>query len=334
MKLLVFGGTRFCGSFFAEKARDAGHALTLVHRGGSAGAAMAGVEHIVGDRDPAADGDLPCALPALAGRDFDAVVDFSGYLPRVVAAGLDALDRVPYTLFISSISAYVEGLPPGADESAPLHTPPAPDVEEITGETYGGLKVACERVVQDRTGGDCLLLRPGLIVGPRDPTDRFTYWPVRLAAGGAVLAPGPADQPTQFIDARDLADFVLACLEARRTGAVDGTGRPVALDQVLAACAEAAGPTAGTPVWADPAWLEAEGVEPWSELPLWVGTDPDNAGFGRRDTARAQAWGLRTRPLAQTVADTLAWARTQAKAPGAMAAGLDAEREAALLARL
>jgi 2'-hydroxyisoflavone reductase len=294
---------------------------------------MPGVEHIVGDRDPAADGALPRALPALAGRDFDAVVDFSGYLPRVVAAALDALDRVPYTLFVSSISAYVEGLPPGADESAPLHDPPAPEVEEITGETYGGLEVACERVVQDRTGGDCLLLRPGLIVGPRDPTDRFTWWPVRVAAGGAVLAPGPAEQPTQFIDARDLAGFVLGCLEQRRTGAVDGTGRPVALGEVLAACRDAAGYGAGTPVWTAPAWLEAEGVRPWSELPLWVGTDPDNAGFGRRDTARARAWGLRTRPLAETVRDTLAWARAVGKVPGEMAAGMDPARESALLAR-
>jgi 2'-hydroxyisoflavone reductase len=323
VRILVFGGTRFSGAWFVRAAVARGHALTLVHRGRSAGAAVDGVEHVVVERDS------PEARDALRGRSFDAVVDFSGFVPRVVRESYGVLGEIGHVSFVSSLSAYAEHAVPGRDEADALASPPPPEVEVVDGETYGGLKVACEREVVAAVGDRCHLVRPGLIVGPLDPTDRFTWWPVRVARGGRALAPAPRETLVQVVDARDLADFLLVSAEEGHTGASNAVCDPVPMGAVLDACIDAVGPDAAEVVWADGAWLEERGVQPWAELPLWVGTDPGYAGFGSRSNARARALGLSPRPLGETVADTLAWARTARTTPRT---GLDPAREAALVA--
>lgn len=356
MRILIFGGTRFAGSFFAERAIEAGHSVTQFHRGLSHGASLAGVEHLIGDRDsrgaekrakqlaalqarldageidalPEVPPEVPLGLHLLSGRSFDVVVDFSGYLPRVLSESLDALGEVGYYLFISTCSVYSDGETSNLAEDGPLETPPAPDVEEITGDTYGGLKVACERVIQQRVPRHAIV-RPGLIVGPRDPTDRFTWWPARVADGGELIAPAPAETCVQGIDARDLADFVLRLVEAGTEGTYNAVGAPTPMGEVLSTCQEHAG--SAEVVWADGAWLEAADVKPWMQLPLWVGTDPEHAGWGSRSHAAASAAGLRLRPLSETVRDTLAWWRETGRTRDSMPTGLPAEREAELIRR-
>ena len=229
-------------------------------------------------------------------------------------------------LFVSSRSVYADHSVPGLDETAALaELPPGAPSDEITGESYGPLKVACERAVQDAFAGRAVILRPGLIVGPHDPTGRFTYWPSRVAEGGDVLAPAPPDQAVQLIDARDLAAFALALVERGAEGTFDVVtpAGMLTLGGVLDACREACGSEAA-PVWVDERFLLDHAVEPWTELPLWTPGE-DFAGFQRSDTSRAVAAGLTVRPIAETAADTLAWAATAAPDPGA---AMTREREA------
>ena len=180
MRLLVIGGTRFAGRALSAQALAAGHTLTLFHRGNTGAELFPEAEHLTGDRT--------VDLSALAGRQFDAVVDFCGYTPRAVERSASLLAESGWYGFVSSISAHVEGIPPGGDEDSPIHQPPFPETEEITGETYGPLKVACERVVQARFGERAAIVRPGFIVGPHDPTDRFPSLVRRAAAGGEMNA--------------------------------------------------------------------------------------------------------------------------------------------------
>lgn len=299
MKLLVIGGTRFLGRAFVEAALERGHALTLFNRGRTSPDLFPGVERIAGDRDG--------GLGALAGRTWDAVFDPSGYFPRVVGASAAALaGRTGFYAFVSSISAYASPMVPGADESAPLATLADPAVEEITGETYGGLKAACEREVANVFGERSLIVRPGLIVGPHDSTDRFPYWPRRLARGGEVLAPGNPGQPVQVIDARDLAAWMLAMIERGSGGTYNATGpaEPVSFGGVLERARLALGAVA-TITWVEGSFLLERGVQPWTELPLWV--PPEDAGLDEVSIQRAIATGLAFRPLSETVRDTLAW---------------------------
>lgn len=324
MRLLVLGGTRFLGRHFVEAALAAGHAVTLFNRGRTAPGLFPRAESLAGDRDG--------GLGALAGRTWDAVLDTSGYLPRVVRASARALaGRAGSYAFVSSISAYATPLAPGADESAPLATLADPAAEEVTGETYGGLKAACEREVAGAFPGRALLVRPGLIVGPHDSTDRFPYWPRRLARGGEVLAPGDPAQPVQVIDARDLAEWLLAMLGRGAGGTFNATGPAARL--TFGALLEGAARALDADVrvtWVDEAFLLARGVRPWTELPLWV--PREEAGFDEVSIARALAAGLALRPLAETVRDTLAWdlARPEAARDGSPVLG--PEREAQLLA--
>ena len=339
MKALVLGGTRFLGRHLVAALRAAGHEVTLLNRGRSAPALFAALEQIHGDRDPQR-GD---GLAQLGARRWDVVFDLCGYLPRVVQASCAALaDRVGCYVFVSSVSAYAQfGAPsapgaPGPDEDAPLAELTDPLTEDIAAH-YGALKAACEAAVRQRFGARALVVRPGLIVGPWDPTGRFTYWPLRLARGGVVLAPAPAAAPLQFIDVRDLADWMLAAAVARRAGAFNLVGPVLAAglemtwSALLAACQEAAG-SASEIRWIAPSALVDAGVAPWTELPLWMG--PDAEAGQRVPNARARATGLRTRPLAETVRDTLAWALTpagQAVSAQLQGIGLAPEREAALL---
>lgn len=330
MKLLVVGGTRFVGRHLVEAALARGAAVTLFNRGQSAPAPL-GVEHRQGDRS----GDLA----VLAKGEWDAVIDTSGYLPGEVARLAKVLaGRVGCYAFVSSVTVYASAATPNREDSA-LGVIDDADTTTIDGRTYGPLKALCEAEVQRCFGGAALILRPGLVVGPHDPTQRFTYWPARLgraAEGDAVLAPGTPDAPVQFIDARDLAAFALRCLEAGMRGVfnvVSEAGR-FTMGDVLAACAAAAGASVRFK-WCDVAALQARGLEPWSDLPLAVPTTEDYRAFMRIDSSKAVAAGLTARPLAHTVPDTLAWYRSLAPERQVFdTAGLSSEREITALATL
>jgi len=325
MKLLVIGGTRFVGRHIVEAAQRGGHEVTLFNRGQS-GTTPPGVTLLRGDRR--------ADLSALASGRWDAVIDCCGYLPGEVAAMGTALQgRAGRYVFISSVSVYAAASTPN-DEASPLGTIADGDTTVVDGRTYGPLKALCESEVQRRFGSDALVLRLGLVVGPHDPTQRFTWWPARLARAARderVLAPGRADDAVQWIDARDLADFVLHALAQHRGGVfnVASAAGAFTIGQLLNACARAAGVSVHF-VWRDMASLIALGIAPWSELPLTLPDDDEHRCFMSTDTRRAHAAGLRIRPLEQTVVDTLAWWRALSPAQQVFdKAGLSAEREAA-----
>lgn len=330
MKLLVLGGTVFLGRRVAEAALVAGHEVTLFNRGKSNPglyAGRSGLEEVHGDRDG--------GLGPLAGRRWDAVIDTSGYVPRIVRQSARLLaDAVERYLFVSSISVYRDRLP-GIDEGAALATIPDEAVEEVNGETYGALKALCEREVEDALPGRAISVRAGLIVGPDDQSDRFSYWPRRLARGGEVLAPGRPQRPVQIVDACDLAEWMLQLVQRGGSGAYNATGpaRTLTMREVLDTCHAVAGRSA-TFTWIPDTWLLEAGAGPWLELPLWVPENEQFAGFMEVDCRRAIAAGLRFRPLAETVRETLAWdAARPAEARQQPRAGMAAERETELLAR-
>lgn len=321
MKLLVLGGTRFLGRHLVTQALEAGHDVTLLHRGRERGLFPRATE-IVADRN----GDLPSAL---AGGRWDAVVDTCAYLPRQVRAAAAVLQsRVGRYLLVSTVSVYADGHP-GPDEQAPLAVLPDPCVDTVDGTTYGGLKALCEAELADAMPGRSLVARPGLIVGPYDPSGRFSYWPRRIAAGGEVLAPGDPAAPVQLIDARDLAAWLLRQAAADTTGPVNlcGPAGPLTMGGLLAEACRVLNPAARL-TWVPDDFLAAHGVQPWTELPVWVGGA--SPGLHRTANARALATGLRCRPLGETLADTAAWDRgDRRELPGI---GLAPAREAALLA--
>ena len=252
---------------------------------------------------------------------------------------------------VSTISVYAANDTPGQDENAPLAVLPDPAVTEVTGETYGGLKALSERAAEAELPGRTTIVRPGLIVGPGDTTDRFSYWPARADRGGEILAPGTPADPTQFIDVRDLADFLLLALEQRHVGIynADAPAGSITMGRLLATCQEVSrrmntiqcvrSPCPQPPghdsslTWVPAEFLAAQGVSPWQDMPAWIPADGEYAGFGRVSTARAQAIGLRTRPLEETVADTLEfWRALPAERRAKPKAGLAPEREASVLA--
>jgi 2'-hydroxyisoflavone reductase len=302
-----------------EDAVARGHDVTVFHRGPAEPEGFPKVEHIHGDRDG--------GLDVLRGRTWDAAVDTCGYVPRVVRDSAQLLAEAAGSyVFVSTLSVYPDDAPVGCNEQSPTHQPPFPDTEEITAESYGPLKMACELEAQAGFPGRCLVVRPGYIVGPHDPTDRFTDWVRRAAAGGGrMLAPGPQDQALQVVDVRDLGAFTLDHLEA---GAVDvfgvvGPREPLTWGEALPAIVEAG--RAGTELtWVDAPFLQAHVKEEDGELPLW---DIDYPGLHNFDASKAIAAGLRHRPFADTIDDTLAWDRGR----GALKAGLTPERERELL---
>lgn len=324
MKILVLGGTHFVGRAIAREALDRDHAVTLFHRGMTNADLFPEADRILGDRDG--------GLDALRGRTWDCVCDTCGYLPRVVRASVRALaESVGHYVYISSISAYADLSRPGLDESAPRHASPDPSVEEITPQTYGPLKAACEREVESFPGRT-LLVRPGLIVGPHDPTDRFTYWPVRVARGGDVAAPGAPSRPVQFVDARDLARWIVARVEARDEGAchVTGPARPLTFGELLDRCRAVTGSDARFH-WIPDDVLTAHEVTPFREMPLWFPAGRGSDGVLAVDFRKAVGAGLAFRPLEETLRDTLAW--HESRPPDTkLGAGPDPAREAALLA--
>lgn len=321
-KMLIIGGTRFLGYFIAETALERGHEVTLFNRGQSDPEAFPQAEHIRGDRDT--------DIGLLAGRRWDAVVDTSGYFPRIVGKSAQLLaDLVPHYTFVSSISAYDGPMPDGVDEDAPLQTLEDPTVEEVRGDTYGGLKVLCEQVVQEAYPGRALIVRPTLIVGPRDPTDRFRYWVRRIAQGGEVLAPARPDRPVQLIDVRDLAAWIVSMAENGTTGVFNGVGpaQPLTMGELLEVTRDALHSDV-TFTWVDEKFLLEHEVAPWSELPVWV--PEDLIALHRTHNERALAAGLQMRPLEDTVRATHEW--MQANPDRSQSAGtLTPEREQELL---
>src|SRR6266567_6363368 len=301
MRLLILGGTQFLGRAIAAHAHAMGHDVTCAARG-VAGTVPYGARFIAVDRD------IPDGLAPLAGEAFDAVVDVSrhpGQARRAVAA---LKQRVEHWTFVSTVSVYADNRTTGQRAvDAPLRAPTAPEIEHSTEETYGSAKIACEQAI----GKGAFICRAGLIVGPEDPTGRFTYWPMRLDRGGEVLVPGTPDDAVQFIDVRDLAQWIVHAAQTRLTGYFDGIGPSYTRGQLLADCAEALGSSC-TFTWVDRAFLESHDIRRWSgprSLPLWLPL-PDYAGFATRDTSPARDSGLTVRTLSETARDTLSWART------------------------
>jgi 2'-hydroxyisoflavone reductase len=301
MKLLVLGGSTFLGRHAADAALAAGHEVTLFTRGRTNAELFPEAEHLRGDRDG--------GLDALDGGSWDGVIDTSGYVPRVVRQSAERLcDAARRYVFVSSISVYDDFSRP-VDESSPVAELADPSSEDVQAD-YGALKAACERVVEETFGERSARVRAGLIVGPYDGTDRFTYWPRRIAAGGEVLAPGDPAAPVQFVDARDLGAWLVRLALDGPGGVFNATGpsEPLSFAEFLERARAALGSDASF-VWTDEQRiLEAE-VQPWTELPLWL-PGSDYAGMARADISRALAAGLVFRPVEETVVDTLAWDRT------------------------
>ncbi|MFN3202061.1 MAG: NAD-dependent epimerase/dehydratase family protein [Bradymonadia bacterium] len=318
MQILVLGGTRFIGPHVVEALQVSGHHVTVFNRGQTPDA-LQGVSHLRGDR-------VSGEVSALQGLSFDATIDMSAYFPRAVNQVLEVLADPGFYCLVSSISAYASMAAPDQDESAPLATVSDPATEDPTGGDYGGLKVLCEQALS-ATSHRHAIVRPGLVVGPGDHTDRFTYWPVRASEGGPLLAPGSPDDPVQWVDARDFAAFVRLLVESGTSGMFNVVTPPRTL--TMGGLMSAISTVLGRPL--DLTWLPAGrlgefGLQPWADLPAWLPPEGDYAGAGTFSTAVAQAAGLVTRPLEETVADVLGWWRGLPEARRRLRTGLSREQ--------
>jgi 2'-hydroxyisoflavone reductase len=328
-RILILGGTGFLGPKTVDAALARGHTVTLFNRGKREKylplAASQRVEHLYGNRDPLLPADderdpegkllrpdaSPKGLEQLVGKTWDVVIDNSGYFPRMVEASAQLLAKsASRYIFISSISAYAENPAQGGDEDTKLATLADPKVETMGAEfeNYGGLKVLCEQAASAAFPGRAAIVRPGYIVGPGDPTDRFTYWPVRIARGGDVLAPGAQDDPLQWIDVRDLAEWLVTLVENDTAGTFNALGPPAPgrWGDVLQACVAAAPGTAKLD-WVPTTWLEQNGMAGEDAFPIWTAPVGKFAGFHRWSNDRAEAAGLKFRPISDTVKAILAW---------------------------
>ena len=327
MRLLVLGGTAFVGRHLVEAALERCHAVTLFTRGRTNPGLFPGVEHLIGDRES--------DLSPLEGRDFDAVLDTSGYVPRVVRGSAELLSgRVERYVFVSTLSVYADA--ETLDESSPTQRADDPRSEDVTA-AYGPLKALCEQAVEAALPGRALVIRPGLVVGRYDYTGRFGYWPRRVAAGGEVLAPGRPESRVWLIDGRDLAEWTIRMVESRAAGTFNAAGPASALSMggLLDECKRVTGSDAVF-TWVDDAFLLERGVIPYSELPLWV---PElDGGYPLVDASKAVAAGLTFRPIDETIRDVLdrdaGFDAGTAQSFGLTRtpAGLAPERERALLA--
>ena len=337
MKLLILGGTRFLGRHIVDAALARGDAVTVFTRGRQPNPWGAAVTALDGNRDPA----IAPGLSALEHGTWDAVIDTSGYVPRIVRASAELLaPRVGRYLFVSSISVFTDASRPGLDESAPVGLLEDPATEEI-GKNYGPLKAACEAVATQVYGTRAVNVRPGLIVGPYDPTDRFGYWVARFVhphllgvRAAEAVVPLPAMRPVQWIDARDLAVFMLDLLAHAASGTFNATSPSGqwTFGMLVEALAAAGGSGAPRAAWTEEATLLEHKVAPWTGLPLWIpSTFADEAGFMLIDCTKAHRAGLRTRPPAATLADTAAWLAQRDNA-GAWKDVLSADAERTILA--
>lgn len=336
LNILILGGTGFTGPDQVRYALARGHKVTLLNRNSRPGMFAGEVEQLVGDLN----GDVG----ALKGRRFDVVIDNPTTLPAWVRNAAQYLKgNTKHYIFISTISTYRDNSQPNADETAA--TTPLPDgldpytlVPENAGRYYGALKSFSEKEVETHYPGINAVIRPGLIVGPLDQSDRFTYWPVRMLRGGKVLAPGTPNDPTQYIDARDIAEWTVRMAEQRAFGIYNAMGpaTPLAMGELLGGIKASANPSAEL-VWVPADFLEQHKIGAWINMPVWVPPTGDTAGFMRRNNAKALSKGLTFRPLAVTVADTLAWHKTraaeeQSRVENGARAGISPAREAEVLA--
>lgn len=335
MNLLILGGTRFVGRHMTEAALRAGHEVTLFNRKRSGADAFPGLETLVGDRNK--------DVSALQGRSWDALIDTSAYTPQAARLSAEALqDAVGHYTFVSTVSVYSSFAEPGMDETAPVGTLSDEEVQEaevgetISSEAYGPLKARCEGVIENLFPNHALIVRPGLVVGPHDYTDRFTYWARRIGRAGRglgkeVLAPGKPDSRVQFIDGRDLARWVVEATERGVTGTFNATGpaEPLNMGRLLTTTRRTLNPDAEL-VWMEDDFLLSHGLEAGALMP-WhpVEAMPGWEGFYAIDAGKAVAEGLSFRPLEETLRDTFVWDEGRRDTP--LKAGLRPEREAELL---
>ena len=325
--LLILGGTGFIGPPLTQEALQRGWKVTHFNRGKSAPAGVEHVETLIGDRKG--------QLDALRGRHWDAVVDDTGFVPKYVKMSAELLaPECGYCLFISSISAYASLEKPN-DEHSPTGVLADPETEKVTDESYGPMKALCEQYTAAAFKGRACIVRPGYIVGPLDRSDRFTYWPVRAARGGEMLAPGTPRDPIQVIDVRDLAAWMMKLVQARTTGYFNAISPPgaISMGELIQSSVQAS-PAAGTEVtWVNEDFLAAHWKPDELDLPPWSPMKGEYAGASLTATAAAERTGLRCRPLRETVNDTLAWFRTlPAERQGKLRAGLDPQKERDTLA--
>jgi len=325
--ILVLGGTGFLGPHVVTAALARGHTVTLFNRGKTHPGLFPDVEKLLGDRDG--------HLEALAGRKWDAVVDPSGYVPRLVKMSAELLaPNVAHYVFVSTISVYAKEDVVGADESLAVATIGDPTNEDVKAN-YGALKALCEQAAEAAMPGRVANLRPGLIIGPGDPTGRFTHWPTRLAEGGEVLAPGDGRTPVQYIDGRDLGAWIVRVVEDRTVGTMNALGPEtrVTMKAVLEACNRALGGKAQL-TWVDADFLDKQGVGAWSEMPMWLDPKGEYAGFGTLANTKAVKAGLTFRPIGDTAKDTLAWLETlpEDQRAKARSSGIKPDKEAKVLA--
>lgn len=326
MRILVIGGTKFVGRHIVDEARSRGHEVTLLHRGRTGAGLFKDAEHLLVDRN-----DTAAVRDALRGRTFDATVDVSAYLPRQVRTLAEALgDRGGHHVLISTVSVYEEPAGPGADESSALLELADDSTEEITDDTYGPLKAECERVAATAYPAERLaIVRPTYVVGPFDPTGRFTRWVDRISHGGDVLAPGPREDPINLVDGRDVAVLVLVLAERAVAGRFNaiGTGVHYTFGDMLDDIVAEVGPDGTRLIWADAQWLKDHDTY----LPLW--SEGSIEYLGAMSNAAALAAGMPIRPVSDSVRDTAAWIEDLVAAGGSpyRTAPLSAEREAELL---
>jgi 2'-hydroxyisoflavone reductase len=326
MKILIMGGTQFVGRHITDAALRAGHEVTLFNRGRTGADLFPGAERLRGDRNSEAD------LAQLRGGQWDATVDVNAYHPRQVRSLAAALDgRGGQQLFISTASVYQTPVAPGFSEDAPLVELTEPFPDEVTNDTYGGLKVACERAAIELHGPGTSVIRPTYVIGPHDFSYRFTWWVTRIARGGEVLAPGNPDDPIQVIDARDQASWAVSLLERGTAGTWHAVSPkpPFSFGDMLAAIADRVAPPGTSFTWVGQDYLLASGLDDGA-LPLWSGGDPES-DINAADPARAQAAGLAPRPLSASI-DEIRQAELEAPTPVPDGLGLSAEHEAELLA--
>lgn len=336
MRILILGGTGFTGPFQVRYALERGHKVTVFNRGKThPGELPKEVEQLIGDRNG--------QLDALKDRKWDVVIDNPTSVPVWVRDAAQILKgNVDRYVFISTISVYAATSKPGTDESAPLAKYIGPDAMKESRDSiiaskfalYGPLKALSEQEAEKWFPKQTLIIRPGLIVGPRDETDRFTYWPVRIDRGGEVLAPGDPSDPVQFIDGRDLAEWTIRMVERRETGTYNATGpeKTLGVGAMLEGIKTANKSNANF-TWVKTDFLEAQKVAPWSDIPVWVPPRGEEGGMGRISIQRALGKGLAFRLLSETARDTLGWFKAQsAERQAKLKAGLSPEREAEVLA--
>ena len=331
LKILMLGGTGFLGPHTVQYAIDRGHEVTLFNRGRSKENLFPDLEKLTGNRDP----DVDAGLLALEGRKWDCVIDTSSYVPRIAGASAQLLKgQCEQYLMISTISVYSQFSQLNMDETAAVGTLDDPTVETVDGATYGPLKAYSEQAVTEQFGAGATILRPGLIVGPRDRTDRYSYWPVRASRGGDMLCPGNGSDLVQYIDVRDLAEFIVHCLEQKTTGIFNtiSDSKTETVKDMVDTCIEVSGADTNA-VWADTDFLTEQGVRPWADMPVWVPNAGEMAGLSQIDVSRAFAAGMKIRDRKETALDTLNWFKTlPEERQKTLRAGIKSEREQEVLA--